>query len=349
MLYKSKNPHGGDIYEGGVRLDFSANTNPMGMPESVKEAAVSSLEHADRYPDPYARELISAISAYHGVPSGFVLAGAGAAEMIYSYCLEGGFKKALMTAPTFSEYGLALETTGCGIEWHYLDEKDGFTLDDGIITHIREAQPDAVFICNPNNPTGKLADHELMLEIIGVTQDTRAKLFVDECFVELAGGKSLTEFLRSCPNLTILRAFTKNYGMAGLRLGYVLSSDGDFLKGMSERVQPWNISTPAQAAGVAALKEKNFLPESIGLIERERSRLQEALKKLGLKVVDSDVNFILFKGPGDLYERMKEKGILIRNCDNYEGLGTGWFRIAVKLPDENTELLRTMKEVLRKE
>ena len=118
---------------------------------------------------------------------------------------------------------------------------------------------------------------------------------------------------------------------------------------MSERVQPWNISTPAQAAGVAALKEKNFLPESIGLIERERSRLQEALKKLGLKVVDSDVNFILFKGPGDLYERMKEKGILIRNCDNYEGLGTGWFRIAVKLPDENTELLRTMKEVLRKE
>ncbi len=349
MLYKAKNPHGGDIYEGGIRLDFSANTNPMGMPERVKEAAVSSLEYADRYPDPYARELISAISAYHGVPSGYVLAGAGAAEMIYSYCQEGGFWKALMTAPTFSEYGLALKTTGCEIEWHYLKEEDGFALDDGIIAHIREAGPDAVFICNPNNPTGKLADHELMLEILGVTEDIGAKLFVDECFVELAGGRSLTEFLRSCPNLTILKAFTKNYGMAGLRLGYVLSSDGELLKGMSERVQPWNISTPAQAAGAAALKEKDFLSESVELIKKERVRLQDGLKELGLNSVDSDVNFILFKGPEDLYDRMKENGILIRNCDNYEGLGPGWFRIAVKLPDENTELLRTMKEVLGKE
>jgi len=349
MLYKAKNPHGGDIYEGGIRLDFSANTNPMGMPESVKQAAVSSLEYADRYPDPYARELISAISTYHGVPEDYVLAGAGAAEMIYSYCQEGGFKKALMTAPTFSEYGLALETTGCEIIWHYLKEDDGFTLDDGIISHIREAGPDAVFICNPNNPTGKLADHELMLEIIGVTEDLGARLFVDECFVELARGRSLTEFLGSCSNLTILRAFTKNYGMAGLRLGYVLSSDSEYLKGMSERVQPWNISTPAQAAGVAALKEKDFLSESIELIKRERIRLQKGLKDLGLKSVDSDVNFILFKGPDDLYDRMKEQGILIRNCDNYEGLGTGWYRIAVKLPDENTELLRTMEEVLGKE
>ena len=132
MLYKAKNPHGGDIYEGGIRLDFSANTNPMGMPESVKQAAVSSLEYADRYPDPYARGLVSSISAYHGVPEDYVLAGAGAAEMIYSYCQEGGFKKALMTAPTFSEYGLALETTGCEIIWHYLKKDDGFTLDDSL-------------------------------------------------------------------------------------------------------------------------------------------------------------------------------------------------------------------------
>lgn len=349
MLYKAKNPHGGDIYEGGIRLDFSANTNPLGMPESVKEAAVSSLEHADRYPDPYARELISAISAYHDVPSGYVLAGAGAAEMIYSYCQEGSFKKALMTAPTFSEYSMALDKTGCDIEWHYLDEKDGFTLNDGIISHIMEAKPDAVFICNPNNPTGKLADHELMLDIVGITADTGAKLFVDECFIELAGGKSLTEFLRSCPHLTILRAFTKNYGMAGLRLGYVLSSDSGYLKGMSERVQPWNISTPAQAAGAAALKEKDFLKKSVELIGSERVKLQEELTKLGLTVVGSDVNYILFKGPLDLYDRMKEQRILIRNCDNYEGLGPGWYRIAVKLPDENTELLRTIKEVLGKE
>lgn len=349
MLYKTKNPHGGDIYEGGVRLDFSANTNPMGMPGSVKDAAVRSLDHADCYPDPYARELISAVSAYHGVPEDFVLAGAGAAELIYAYCLEGGFRKALMPAPTFSEYGLALDAAGCKIIRHYVKEEDGFALDRGIADSIKAENPDVVFICNPNNPTGKLADPGLIRDILETCEKSGSKLFLDECFIELAQGESMVNCLADHPGLTILRAFTKNYGMAGLRLGYVLSSDSEMLRGMSEKTQPWNISTPAQAAGVAALKEADFLKESVALINQERVRLFAALNDMGLKTVGSDVNYILFKGPVDLYEDMKAEGILIRNCDNYEGLGPGWYRIAVKLPNENTELLRTLGKVLGKE
>ena len=151
------------------------------------------------------------------------------------------------------------------------------------------------------------------------------------------------------PNLTILRAFTKNYAMAGLRLGYVLSSDEDILSRMAQKVQPWNISIPAQAGGLQALREKDFLKDSVRLIKEEREYLAYGLKELGLRVIGSNVNFLLFKGPEDLTERMKEQGILIRDCSNYEGLNKGWFRIAVKLHDENVELLRTMKEVLGKE
>ena len=346
MLYKTKNPHGGDIYGGEVRLDFSANTNPMGTPRRVVEAAATALKHADRYPDPYARELVAAIGEYHGVPVDYILAGAGAAEMIYSYCLECSFGTALMAAPTFSEYGLALKSTGCELIWHYLSEENGFMLDEGILDHILAEKPEAVFICNPNNPTGRLADPELMIKILGVTADIGARLFVDECFVELAEGQSLVSYLGVCPHMAILRAFTKSYGMAGLRLGYVLSSDADMLAGMAGRVQPWNISTPAQAAGVAALKEKDFLRDSIALIKSERGKLHAGLKELGLKVVDSDVNYLLFKGPGYLYDRMKDQGILIRSCDNYEGLGEGWYRIAVKMPEENEELISVMSKVL---
>ena len=267
MLYKSKNPHGGDIYEGGIRLDFSANTNPMGTPEGVKEAAAESLLHADCYPDPYARKLIRAIGSYHNIWEDFILAGAGAAELIYTYCLEGRFRRALMPAPTFSEYDLALKSTGCEILWHKLDEKSGFTLDMSFINAIDREQPDAVFICNPNNPTGKLADPFLMEDILKNAKINNIRLFVDECFIELAEGTSVLPYIDDYPNLTVLRAFTKNYGMAGLRLGYVLSSDEEFLKGMSRRVQPWNLSAPAQAAGVQALKEKEFLRNSIALIK----------------------------------------------------------------------------------
>ena len=347
MLYKSKNPHGGDIYEGGIRLDFSANTNPMGTPDSVVNATAAALKSADRYPDPYARELIRAIADYHEVPEDYVLAGAGAAEMIYSYCLAGGFRKAMMPVPTFSEYELALRAAGTTEIIHEItSEKYDFELSSGITFDMIKELPDVVFICNPNNPTGKLADPAFIREIVGISKKMGVRVFLDECFIELAGGESMTHYLDQHPNLTILRAFTKNYGMAGLRLGYVLSSDSGFLRAMASKVQPWNISTPAQAAGVQALKEKDFIRESVALIKTEREYLTAGLRELGLRVVDSDVNFLLFKGPVDLAERMKREGILIRNCDNYAGLEPGWFRIAVKLRYENEELLRTLKSVL---
>ena len=350
MLYKSKNPHGGDIYGGSVRLDFSANTNPMGTPESVISAAAESLKHADRYPDPYARELIKAIAEYHGISEDMILAGAGAAELIYAYCMAGKFRRAMIVSPTFAEYELGLRAQG-DVEMIYetaLDEDD-FAFTEGIVDSIRSKRPEVVFICNPNNPTGKLADPALIKDIVETSENTGAKVFLDECFIELAEGVSMISSLEDHPNLTILRAFTKNYGMAGLRLGYVLSSDEETLSSMAAVTQPWNISTPAQAAGIQALKERDFLIKSIGLIREERKYLHDGLEDLGFRVLDSDVNFLLFRGPEDLFDSMKAKGILIRNCDNYHGLGSGWFRIAVKLHDENEELLRTLKEVLGKE
>ena len=350
MLYKSKNPHGGDIYGGEVRLDFSANTNPMGTPDRVVEAAAGSLKYADRYPDPYARELVHAVADFHGLPEDYVLLGAGAAELIYSYCRAGRFSKAMIVSPTFAEYELGLRAAGDTEIIHVTAlENNDFTFNSGITFSILNDVPEAVFMCNPNNPTGKLAAPALVKEIIGISKKLGVRVFLDECFIDLAEGESMTWFLNEHPNLTVLRAFTKTYGMAGLRLGYVLSSDSELLGRMASVVQPWNISTPAQAAGVQALKEEDFLKDSITLIREERAKLRDGLNGMGLKVLDSDVNFILFKGPEDLYERMKQEGILIRNCDNYVGLGPGWFRIAVRLPDENDELLRTMKSVLGKE
>ena len=350
MLYKSKNPHGGDIYEGNVRLDFSANTNPAGTPKGVIEAAAKSLESVDCYPDPYARELKAALSEYHEVPEEYILLGAGAAELIYSYAQAGQFKKAMLIVPTFSEYELGLRAAGdTEVIYEYAKEETDFQYSHETIFEMMDRKPDVVFICNPNNPTGRLADPDFIKDLVSSARELGIKVFLDECFIELAEGESMIGYLGENPNLTVLRAFTKNYAMEGLRLGYVLSSDEDILSGMAKKVQPWNISIPAQAGGLQALKEKDFLKDSVRLIKEEREYLAYGLKELGLRVIGSDVNFLLFKGPEDLTERMKEQGILIRDCSNYEGLNKGWFRIAVKLHDENVELLRTMREVLGKE
>lgn len=347
MLYNAKNPHGGDVYAGKIELDFSANTNPFGTPRCVKEAVSACASELSRYPDPYCRELVSAIARFENVPERFVLCGAGAAELIYSYCEALKPRKAVELAPTFSEYSLALENAGCEIVRHFLREDEGFSVTEELIGLLLRERPDALFLCDPNNPTGKLISPDLKLRIIAVCAENGIRILADECFADLAsGGMSLIPSLDKLPNVAVLRAFTKSFGMAGLRLGHCLSSDAALLEKMSRAVQPWNVSTAAQRAGAAALSDPGFIEKARLLIENERPKLISFFRSMGLEVFDSDANFILFRAGTDLGERLKKRGILIRDCSNFPGLSGGFYRIAVKLPDENERLKDAVKECL---
>lgn len=346
MLYNVKNPHGGDVYAGDIDLDFSANTNPFGLPEGVKAAIFTCLDELHRYPDPYCRKLVSAIAAYEGVPREYVLCGNGAAELIYSYCEAAKPKTALELAPTFSEYSLALERAGCRVQRHYLREAEDFRVTERLLSDIENLRPDAVFLCDPNNPTGRLMDPELKTKLLETCVRLGIRLFADECFIDLTGGTCFVPLTEACPLLTMQKAFTKSFGMAGMRLGYVISSDAELLSGMSRTVQPWNVSTVAQEAGAAALTESGFIEKTKALIEKERPRMAQALSGLGLCVFPSDANFLLIRGPETLGAKLREKRIAVRDCSNYFGLEKGFYRIAVKLPEENDILIEAIKEIL---
>lgn len=346
MLYNAKNPHGGDVYAGDIDLDFSANTNPFGVPEGVKSAISVCLDKLDRYPDPYCRKLISAIAAHMDVPKGYILGGNGAAELIYSWCEAARPKNAIELAPTFSEYSLALERTGCEVHRHLLREDEGFAVTDRLLSDIEKLRPDSVFLCDPNNPTGRLTDPLLKAELLETCARLGIRLFADECFLDFTGGKSYVGKASSYPNLTVLKAFTKIYGMAGIRLGYAISSDAELLKKMSRTVQPWNVSTIAQEAGTAALRETGYIEKTKRLIEKERQRLAVELSALGLTVFPSDANFLLFKGDPSLSGELRKHGIALRECSNYVGLGPGFFRTAVKLPEQNDRLIEAIRGVL---
>lgn len=383
MLYHIENPHGGDIYKDKIELDYSINVNPYGTPPSVIRAVRKAAEHISEYPDPYCRELVRSIAQREGVPESYILCGNGAADLIYSFCWAVKPKKAAEPAPTFSEYSQAVQQTmdnsikkaggrstakpmlGCWSEKarrldkeenvsaanaygtvarYQLSEDDDFELDEGFIDFVRTVRPDAVFVCNPNNPTGRAVDVGLMKELMICCAGLEAKLFVDECFLELSDGAvSMKEYLAEYPNLFILKAFTKNYAMAGARLGYCLCSDAVLLKNMSAAVQPWNISVLAQAAGVAAMKDETFIKKARGLIKTERAWLTDELKNMGYKVCSSEANYILFRSEPDLDIRLRKQGIAIRNCSNFEGLDEGWFRIAVKLHEENVKLIDAVR------
>ena len=325
MLYQTENRHGGDIY-GGIALDFSANVSPLGTPRSVTDAIERALPELYRYPDPYCRTLVQTISEYEGVPKNFVLCGNGASELIYAYCGAVRPKRAMELAPTFSEYSLALRRTGC----------------EAKIT----AKTKAVIINNPNNPTGRLIADDLLEEILRICREKNIALFVDECFLSLSdGGVDLTPSLSDFPQLFILKAFTKSFGMAGLRLGYGLSADEALLRKMSAAVPPWNVSTLAQAAGVAALGDAEFLEKNRTIIRAERPWLEEKLRKFGFWVCPSQVNYILFRGDVGLTEQLRARGVAIRDCANFEGLTSGWYRVAVRQYEENEQLIAAIRSV----
>ena len=267
MLYGRENCHGGDIYAGDVRLDFSASVSPLGTPKSVIDALTRVLPELYHYPDPCCRALVQAIAKFERVPQERILCVAGASELIYTYCEAVRPKRAMVLAPTFSEYAIALQRTGCEIVRHTLAAEQNFDLQEDLLPRLSREGIDALFLCNPNNPTGRLIPGELLEKILLRCRERNIALFVDECFLSLSdGADDLTPFLPDVPQLFILKAFTKSYGMAGLRLGYGLCADKELLQKMSAAAPPWTISTPAQAAGVAALKNAAFLAENRALI-----------------------------------------------------------------------------------
>lgn len=338
--------HGGDIYSKSYRLDFSTNINPFGIPDSVKQAAINGIESSIYYPDVQCRKLRNAIAKKEHISPDWIICGNGAAELLFSLVAAKKPKKALLVAPGFAEYEQALKTVNCTIGYYELTKERGFLLGEDYLDAL-EQQIDIVFLCNPNNPTGLLIPPALLEKIVDICNTKQIFLVLDECFLEFISDEFLNPQKKHLPkmqNLFLLKAFTKMYGMPGLRLGYGLCSDEMLLAHMKQITQPWNVSVPAQFAGIAACEESVFVEETREYIKSERAYLAEELKQLHFKVYDSQANYLFFEAPENLYEVCNHEGILIRDCSNYRGLTRGYYRIAVKSREENEELIRIFKK-----
>ena len=333
--------HGGDwagyrAEFGRDPLDFSANVSPLGLPEGVAKAITAALATADRYPDPLCRALREKLAVAEGVPAEWLLCGNGAADLIFRLALAAKPRTALVTAPTFAEYATALETAGCTVERYFLREENDFAVTKDLLNAVRPGT-NMVFLCQPNNPTGQLAEPALVEALLRRCEAVGAVLAVDECFLD---------FLPEGEGLIILKAFTKLYGMAGVRLGYCLCSDTELLAWMRAAGQPWAVSSLAQAAGIAALDETEYVAKVRALIEAQRPVLADGLRALGLRVIEGRANYLLFRAPEALGEALRRKGAVLRSCGNYPGLDASWYRTAVRTENENRQLLALLAETL---
>lgn len=337
--------HGGDTYGLGNVVDYSASLNPLGMPVQVVRALKVAAASFDAYPDPLCRDLVAALSEREEVPRNRIVVTAGASDAFSRIAATVKPHKALVCSPCYSGYEQALHAFWPRVVHHSLVARENFDVTERFLDYI-EPDIDVLFLCTPNNPTGRVISRELMCKILRTADRWGTFVVVDECYIDFTEEHSCTSLLDRFPNLIVVKAFTKTYAMAGFRLGYCMCGRDDLAAGIGDAGDPWAVSSPAQVGGLAALDVPGYLDLTREYIAEQRGVLEDGLRALGTLVVPSAANFILFQSPAPLYDELLDRGFVIRRCANFRGLDEMWYRIAVRTRDENARLLAAMREVL---
>lgn len=350
-----KNSHGGNIdeikrnYKIKDLVDFSANINPLGLSKTVKEAMINAIEDVVHYPDITYLDLINRISEFENVEKNNIFLGNGAAEVIFNIVRGLKPKRALLYGPSFSEYREALSSVDCNIDYYVL--KDKCNLDLGILDMINK-ETDIIFICNPNNPTGALCKRDMIEEIIKASKRKDVTVVIDESFLEFVRNSkefTLINSLKHYDNVIIVKSLTKIFAFPGIRLGYGLTKNKEYLEKINKNTISWSVNTIANKAGIAALKESLYIKNTISFVEEENKFLFNNLSLFkDLKVFKGYANFIFFKTFKniDLKEELLKYGILIRSCENYIGLDMSYYRVAVRSREENIKLIKSLQEIV---
>ncbi len=338
--------HGGDIYRNQIRLDFSVNTNPLGMPDPVKEALHQAVEEAENYPDIRAQALSAAVAEQLQVRKEQLVFGNGASELFHAVLHAIKPSKILIPVPSFLGYEEAAKAIDCEVIFYEMKKEENFCLTDRILDVLDE-NISLVFLANPNNPVGNLVEPELIFQIAEKCRQCDITLVLDECFMELTGKEQTYSFFKRLdefPNVVVIRAFTKLYAIPGVRLGYLVCEQ-NLAEKIRLQLPEWNLSVFAQRAGVAAIKEQEYIARAVVCIQTQRQFLLEELQAAGCSVFDSDADYLLFYSEMPLYELFLQRGILIRDCSNFRGLQRGYYRIAVKSEEQNRMFAEVLREI----
>jgi threonine-phosphate decarboxylase len=347
--------HGGRVIDASDDLsgvvDYSANFNPYLHP-GIKAATEHASNALYRYPDHAYQRFSEAVSDYLGVSSSAIVPGNGSVELIRlcAWALLNTGDKVIIPAPTFCEYELASRLSGA--EPLFVPAWDEQELKRDILSCLASEDVRMVFLCNPNNPTGKGLRRDAVLDIASECRENQTFLVVDEVFIELADpDKSVAS--TDLDGVLVLRSLTKSFSIPGIRASYGLTNT-DFARELNTLRVPWNVNAVAEAVTIALLKDcKSYLDTSRAKIAKQRARLSQELAKIpGLRPLESEANFIMVDVSGtslssdDFAQGMKRYGCVVRDCQTFRLTGANYIRIAVRTEAENMRLLQAVKQVV---
>ncbi len=328
----------------GEMLDFSVNLNPLGPPPKLRQMVCAASDELGNYPDNRYLNFRLAAAHYLNVSSDNIVPGNGSTELIRLFSeavIESG-DNVMIPSPSFGEYEFQCRLLGAKIEYFN---------PENIEISIENCK--AVFLCNPNNPTGKLLPRKDLLRLVDECSARGVFLFVDEAFIDLADpGESVADIAAANDFVIVLRSLTKTFAIPGLRIGFAVASS-DFAEILNNIRLHWNMNSIAAAAGEKLLEDKgDYLGRSLALLKKEREWLLSKLTAIrGFKPYNSDANFILIDlkefglRSAELTARMLRHGIIIRECTSF-GL-VNHIRVAIRKRNENRKLIDTLFQVIK--
>ena len=346
--------HGGNVFQASAEtgipvsdmLDFSASINPLGVPDSVAAVIRENIRLLVHYPDPFADGISRDLSQHMGVPARSLVCGNGSTELIYLLARALRPKHVLIPAPTFSEYERAcglIDGSFC-IRCH-LTAREGFAVDPGQFSAAM-AGCNMAFLCNPNNPTGRLLEREAVLDLVRAAERAGCLLVVDEAFIDFTTDQSVARDVESNSHLIVLRSLTKFYALSGLRIGFGIFPD-NVIERISAHKEPWTINTLAQMAAATAIRDRVYHQRTTEVISAEKRYLEQGFRSIGVEFFPSSANYYLLRDPrgSEIASVLRKKGILVRVCSNFVGLDGSYVRVAVRSRNENCRLLKELGEL----
>ena len=336
-------------------VNFAGNVNPLGLPASVKEAVATHADLFSSYPDREYLSLRNVLSNYCDVPADYILPGNGSSELIALLIEARAPKHTLILGPTYSEYSRELTFSGSTQDYYHLQETSDFRPDLEDLFHTLSDGYDFLIICNPNNPTSSAIFRDELKELLAFCKRKNNFVMIDETYVEFAPDISAitaVPLTKQFSNLMVLRGVSKFYAAPGMRFGYGITGNSEFLKTMREKQIPWSLNSLGAFAGEMLFQDHDYYQQTRNLILSERQKMYETIKKLPtFKIYPAYANFLLVKilkdgvTSFDVFERCIQKGLMIRDCSSFQCLEGEYVRFCIQMPEENQRLLDLLQTI----
>ncbi len=349
--------HGGDPARDFSRLgieprsviDFSVNTNPLGPPDDIENAWPRLLQVASRYPSQNGEKVTQFYASKFNILEDCILPGNGSIELIYLAPRVLGLERVAIVAPSFHDYERAATLAGSKIEHLILSPQNSFASPSEKTLKETLQRVDAIYIGNPNNPTGTILSVREILELADEYRDKY--ILVDEAFIQFVDNSEKTSFIapsRIRHNVLVFHSLTKFYAIAGLRAGCAIGHPETIEKLRFHQI-PWSINSMAEETVSILAECPAYEIETQKLIASERRRIRDRLSRLcGVHLFDTSANFFLARWTAtpnldDLQKALLQRGLYVRDCSNFKGLDGGYFRFAIRMPEENNRLMSAIE------